>query len=206
MIQKLFTLIILSFLLCCSMTKGQNKSDASNNKTISKYLKKVSRSSKLPQNKFYYVTKESDPEFLKKIRPSVITFVKGDKTAIIDSLKLPQDASVTGLNSSCGLDDITTEVIEFNLKSNANVNYDAISLKNLENGDSFTFPKDKIISVMLYSKKMWLFARQYANTVKRLKEEYGIDYIIITMDGTELKDLDDIFLDSFNTKSRVKID
>jgi hypothetical protein len=134
----------------------------------------------------------------------VITFIKGKKTAVIDSLKIPDNKDVNGLNSSCGLDDITNDVIEYNLKKEPNIDYSVLVLKNLENGRTFQFPEDKTVSVMLYTRKMWIFAKQYINTLKRLKENFGIDYILISMDGQDLKDIPDINANAFQTKMKIK--
>ncbi|MDO5577188.1 MAG: hypothetical protein Q4F84_08920, partial [Fibrobacter sp.] len=161
-------------------------------------MKEVSVSSEISGKNLYYVSKKSDPAFLKKIHPSIIAFVKGEKTTTIDNLELPEDKNVKGLNSSCGVDDITKSIIEYNLKNYPNIDYNSVVLKNLETKEVFIFPKDQIISVMMYSKQMGTFANQYINTLKRIKKEFGIDYIIITMDGQDLNDIEDILYDSFN--------
>lgn len=78
-------------------------------------------------------------------------------------------------------------------------------LKNLKNYQKFNFPKDSLVSVLLYSKKMGSFANQYVEAAKRLKKEFSIDYIIVTMDGEELKDIEDIYYDSFNNDVQIQV-
>lgn len=196
---RYLTLLFLffSFILVSSQNLGFSKE-------TSKYLNKVSKSSKVDKDKFFYITSKTDTAFKNHILPSVITFVKGKKTAVIDSLKIPDNKEVNGLNSSCGLDDITNDVIEYNLKEEPNIDYSVLVLRNLENGRTFQFPADKTVSVMLYTRKMWIFAKQYINTLKRLKENFGIDYILISMDGQDLKDIPDIYANAFQTKMNIK--
>jgi len=195
------TFISTFLLLFFSTVKSQI--NTSNKETL-KYLSKVSKSSKVEKDKFFYITSKTDTAFKKNIQPSIITFVKGNKTAIVDSLKIPNNKEVNGLNSSCGLDDITKEIIEYNLKEAADINYNVLDLKNLENGANYNFPGDKIVSVMLYSRKMWIFAKQYVNTLKRLKQDFGIEYILISMDGRDLQEISDINPNAFQTKVKVK--
>lgn len=196
---RYLTLLFLffSFILVSSQNLGFSKE-------TSKYLNKVSKSSKVDKDKFFYITSKTDTAFKNHILPSIITFVKGKKTAVIDSLKIPDNKEVNGLNSSCGLDDVTNDVIEYNLKEKPNIDYSVLVLRNLENGRTFQFSADKTVSVMLYTRKMWIFAKQYINTLKRLKENFGIDYILISMDGQDLKDIPDIYANAFQTKMNIK--
>lgn len=197
--------IVIPFLISCGASKSLNNQKAQNSKTVANYLKETSELTKVQANKFYYVSTQSDSNFLKKIQPSILTFIKGDETATIDSLQLPQNKNVTGLNSSCGVNDVTKKIIEYNLKKSPKIDYHSMVLKSLKDYKIYNFPKDKIISLLLYSKKMGPFANQYIDAVKRLKKEYGIDFIIVMMDGQELKEIKDIYYDSFDNDVRVEV-
>ncbi|MBS1549050.1 MAG: hypothetical protein JSS94_04170 [Bacteroidetes bacterium] len=203
------TKVIVLFSLFClinySTIKGQNNKSTENSSKVSNYLAEVSKLSKISGNEIYYVSTKSDSDFLKKLQPSIITFVKGRKTTTIDNLQLPHNPNVKNLNSSCGVDDITKNVIEYNLKEDPNIDYNSVVLKNLKSKNTFVFPKDQIVSVMLYSKNMGVFSKQYVDTLKRIKKEYNIDFIILTMDGQELKSIDDIYYDSFDNNTQIDV-
>lgn len=202
---KVIVLLSLFCLINYTTIKGQNSKSTENSSMVSNYLAEVSKLSEFSGNEIYYVSTKSDSDFLKKLQPSIITFVKGRKTTTIDNLQLPHNPNVKSLNSSCGVDDITKNVIEYNLKENPNIDYNSMVLKNLKSKNIFVFPKDQIVSVMLYSKNMGVFSKQYVDTLKRIKKEYNIDYIIITMDGQELKSIDDIYYDSFDNNTQIDV-
>lgn len=197
--NKLILLISLSLFLGCGVTKSKKKGNNKiNSKTVLNYLEKTAEMTEVPQSKFYYVSTESDANFEKKMQPSILTFIKGNQNATVDSLQIPENKNVKGLNSTCGVTDITKKIIEYNLKKHDSIDYDALVLKNLENHKKFDFPKNKIISLFFYTNKMGIIAKQYFDTVKRLKKDYGIDYVIVTIDGQQLKDINDMYSDSAN--------
>ncbi|MDN6309138.1 MAG: hypothetical protein L0J60_00565 [Psychroflexus sp.] len=205
MIRKIILILFFFITVSCGTSKKQVSGHKINSNIVFQYLEQTSDLSGIPQNKFYYVSTASDSDFLKKIQPSILTFVKGNKTAIIDNLQLPENKNVQGLNSSCGINEVTKKIIQYNLKSSSDIDYKTMVLKNLKNYQKFNFPKDSLVSVLLYSKKMGSFANQYVEAAKRLKKEFSIDYIIVTMDGEELKDIEDIYYDSFNNDVQIQV-
>lgn len=203
--NKLILLFTLSLFLGCGVTKSKKKDNKNNSKTVLNYLDKTAELMDVPKSEFYYASTKSDSNFVKKMQPSILTFIKGNRSATVDSLQLPENRNIKGLNSSCGVKDITKKIIQYNLKKHKSVDYGSIVMKNMQSHKMYDFPKDKIVSLLLYTNKMGILAKQYFDTVKRLKKDYGIDYLILTMDGQELKDIDDIYYDSFDNKTQVEI-
>jgi uncharacterized membrane protein len=70
-------------------------------------------------------------------------------------------------------------------------------LKNLSSGNVHGFTKDNVVSIILFSSKMSFMIKPYISKAKKLFENKGIEYILVTMDNEDLKDVKDIYANSF---------
>lgn len=155
------------------------------------YVNEESSEINVDSSKFYYITNKSDSVFFKNMKRSLISFVKGDRSVSIDELNDSKPDGEIQLNNSCGIKALNLEMIENNL--NKIKNYKGIEIKSIKNKNEFNIKNNKITAVMLYSKKLRYLVGPYLKKLNELKEEYGIDYILITLDTTLIDSLPDSY-------------
>ncbi len=181
--------ISLIFLLNITYLNGQESNESLENHLS--YLNDEASELGLEKKQFYYVSKATDSTSLQNIQPSLIAFVKGNMSVSIDELEGKEVSGTTQLNSSCGIESLTKAMIDENLSHEKS--YKGLVIKRIEDQESFAFEEDKIIGVMLYSKKIRYFAAPYLKKLSDLKENHGIDFILLTIDAEEMKSLSDSY-------------
>lgn len=178
--------IILIIIIChCSFCIAQD-----NDKHLI-YLNEESSETNVNADKFYYVTSKSDSVFFKDIKRSLITFVKGNKSVSIDELNGSDSNGTIQLNNSCGIKDLNLEMIKNNL--NDIKGYKGLDIKRIKDQKPFDINRNEITGIMLYSKKLRYLVEPYLKKLNGLKEKYGIDYILITLDTTLIDSLPDSY-------------
>lgn len=178
--------IILIIIIChCSFCIAQD-----NDKHLI-YLNEESSETNINADKFYYVTSKSDSVFFKDIKRSLITFVKGNKSVSIDELNGSDSNGTIQLNNSCGIKDLNLEMIKNNL--NDIKGYKGLDIKRIKDQKPFDINRNEITGIMLYSKKLRYLVEPYLKKLNGLKEKYGIDYILITLDTTLIDSLPDSY-------------
>ncbi|MGM0634584.1 MAG: hypothetical protein ACQESK_00860 [Bacteroidota bacterium] len=183
--------LVLSFLIICTfLYSGAQETKSPSEKHLA-YLNEEASETDVDKNQFYYVAKASDSTFLDNIQPSLIAFVKGEKSVSIDELEGKDVSGKSQLNNSCGIDALTKEMIDEHL--NEEKTYEGLVIKRIEDQASFAFEEDKIIGVMMYSKKIRYAAAPYLEKLAELKEKHGIDFILLTVDTEEMQTLSDSY-------------
>jgi len=178
--------LILIIIIChCSFCIAQD-----NDKHLV-YLNEESSETNVNADKFYYVTSKSDSVFFKDIKRSLITFVKGNKSVSIDELNGSDSNGTIQLNNSCGIKDLSLEMINNNL--NDIKGYKGIDIKRVKDQKPFNINRNEITGIMLYSKKLRYLVEPYLKKLNELKEKYGVDYILITLDTTLINSLPDSY-------------
>jgi len=178
--------LILIIIIChCSFCIAQD-----NDKHLI-YLNEESTETNVNADKFYYVTSKSDSVFFKDIKRSLITFVKGNKSVSIDELNGSDSNGTIQLNNSCGIKDLSLEMINNNL--NDIKGYKGIDIKRIKDQKPFNINRNEITGIMLYSKKLRYLVEPYLKKLNEFKEKYGVDYILITLDTTLINSLPDSY-------------
>lgn len=180
-------IVLFSLNSCVSIKFNKEKTG------LEKYLETVSENVGIPEKTLFYVSSESSKNFLDHLRPSIIAFVKGNQSTSIDRITGEDKNGNPVPVNSCDLTetDIDKSYIEKFL--NTDKSYKGIVLKNIKSKKKFSFPKDQIVAVVLYSKKLNYQIDPYVSYLKKLKKEDGIPYIFVTMDLEDLKDIPDIW-------------
>lgn len=196
---KIIFVIIPFVLISCIGVNVVRKSDSQERDSLEEdkkeksseiYIKKVAELLEVPEKKIYYVSTSSEEGFLHRLHPAMISFVKGKKTTSNEDIKV---MGSDGLLSSCEVNAINKELIEQHLKETGK-DYGAMVLKNIAEREIYRFDPNQITAVMFYADQMGLFAKPYLESLKRLEGKDNIPYIIISMDGKLLTDLQDVYL------------
>lgn len=160
------------------------------------YLQLVNKDYDVDNSRIYYVSNESKKDFFANLQPSILSFVKEGKSTSVDEIFIINDEGEEVSIGSCDAEKpISVELITNNFSDKKT--YSGMVLKNLSSGDKYNFPDAKIVSVILFSTKMSFMIKPYISRAKRLYEKEGIEYIIVTMDNEELKEVKDIYANSF---------
>lgn len=156
------------------------------------YLNKVSDTQKVKKSKFYYVSKASSPDFINNMEASLISFTKNKQSTSIDKILVKdENGNEVPLNTCDNFTAIDNSDIE-NFLSNEKT-YKGMVLKSIESQEIYDFPKNKTTTIILYTTKMDGLQDKYINLAKHLYKEENIDYIFISMDLENLKNIPDVW-------------
>lgn len=186
--KYLFGLIVLFSLNSCVSIKFKKEKTGTE-----KYLETVNENLGIPEETLFYVSSESSEDFLDHLRPSLIAFVKGNQSTSIDDITGKDKNGNPVPVNSCDFTEAEVNKQYIEKFFDTDKSYQGIVLKNIKSKQQFSFPKDQIVAVVLYSKKLNPQIDPYVSYLKKLKKEEGIPYIFVTMDLEDLKDIPDIW-------------
>ncbi|PZW41740.1 hypothetical protein LX95_01423 [Mesonia algae] len=191
--KRIFYITIFMLVTSCIKISFETKNNASEKLLPSEaYLNKVSDTQKAKKSKFYYVSKASSPDFINNMEASLISFTKNKQSTSIDKILVKdENGNEIPLNTCDNFTAIDNSDIE-NFLSNEKT-YEGIVLKSIESQKLYDFPKNKTTTIILYTKKMDGLQDKYINLAKHLYKEENIDYIFISMDLENLKNIPDIW-------------
>jgi len=191
--KNIFFITIVILATSCIQVNSGIKSNASEGLLPSEdYLNKVSDKQNVKKSKFYYVSKASKPDFINNMEASLISFTKNKQSTSIDKILVKdENGNEIPLNTCDNFTAIDNSDIE-NFLSNEKT-YEGIVLKSIESQKLYDFPKNKTTTIILYTKKMDGLQDKYINLAKHLYKEENIDYIFISMDLENLKNIPDIW-------------
>lgn len=140
---------------------------------------------------FYYVTEDSQDDFMQNMRASLFSFVQNNSSTSIDEMKLLKNGDELDFNSSCSVSQVSYNLILKNL--NNDKNYQGLNIKTIEKGKAFNVNSDNLTSIIFYSYKLRYLIEPYLEKAKELKSEHDLDYILISLDTDKLVSLKDSY-------------
>lgn len=183
--KLLFTILIISNFLCLSQNETHNL-----NSHLT-YLNEESNEINVDPSSFYYVTEDSQDDFIQNMRASLFSFVQNNSSTSIDEMKLLKNGDELDFNSSCSVSQVSYNLILKNL--NNDKNYQGLNIKTIEKGKAFNVNSDNLTSIIFYSYKLRYLIEPYLEKAKELKSEHDLDYILISLDTDKLVSLKDSY-------------
>lgn len=183
--KLLFTILIISNFLCLSQNETHNL-----NSHLT-YLNEESNEINVDPSSFYYVTEDSQDDFMQNMRASLFSFVQNNSSTSIDEMKLLKNGDELDFNSSCSVSQVSYNLILKNL--NNDKNYQGLNIKTIEKGKAFNVNSDNLTSIIFYSYKLRYLIEPYLEKAKELKSEHDLDYILISLDTDKLVSLKDSY-------------
>lgn len=183
--KLLFTILIISNFLCLSQNETHNL-----NSHLT-YLNEESNEINVDPSSFYYVTEDSQDDFMQNMRASLFSFVQNNSSTSNDEMKLLKNGDELDFNSSCSVSQVSYNLILKNL--NNDKNYQGLNIKTIEKGKAFNVNSDNLTSIIFYSYKLRYLIEPYLEKAKELKSEHDLDYILISLDTDKLVSLKDSY-------------
>lgn len=179
--------IILIFFCLLTSFSATSQNYPEINDSPEEYIEHISTTWALEKNKVVYISNEDNMlNLMNNFHNSVFVFVKDNLSTSADIIneKDKPEADVCGLS----LGNLDVKHINESLKDGKD--YTQIKFKRMVDGTDYQF-SDQLTSVLVYSKKLDFYIKDYITILTQLYKENNVDYVLICMDNEVLAKIPD---------------